>query len=180
MVVATDGRADAEPGLDGADGRSVAVVVRVDQPDEPEREHRGVDVVRAVRRSERTNRRVPAVGEHVVGDGGAQRLPLGPVATENLGGNVERAIDGQPAHRLGVDVVARGRSDLPDPLICFLPAVLDRAHQILDQAPVPRRERRSGPAQLADERQDGPEDVELDLVVGGVADAHRPTPPVPR
>ena len=68
----------------------------------------------------------------------------------------ERAVDRQPAHHLGVDVVARRQPRLPDAVVGLVPAALDRLHHRLDHVPVlvpdrarapwprPRAGRRSG------------------------------------
>ena len=88
--------------------------------------------------------------------------------------HLERAVDGEPAHDLGVDVVARRQPGLPDAVVGLVPATRDGLHHRLDDAPVLVLHRAARGRDGGDEVGDRAEDVELDLAVGGVADAHRP------
>ncbi len=69
--------------------------------------------------------------------------------------------------------MARRGPHLPDALIGLRPALLDGGDEVFDEAPVARRQRGIDLAELMDELEYWAEDVELDLVVGGVADPHR-------
>jgi hypothetical protein len=71
-----------------------------------------------------------------------------------------------------VDVVAAAGADFPDAVVGFHPACLDGLDHGADEAPVIGRDGRAALGEEGDEIDDRAEDVELDLVRGGVAEAH--------
>ncbi len=72
-----------------------------------------------------------------------------------------------------MDVMTGRGADLPDPLVGLGPPLVDRSHQILDEAPVLGRQRGTDLPELVDQFENRTEDVELDLMIGRVADPDR-------
>ena len=74
---------------------------------------------------------------------------------------------------LRVDVVARREAHLPDAVVGLVPAAVDGLDHLLDDRQWWASESRRAATATATQLDDRAEDVELDLLVGGVADAHR-------
>ena len=74
-------------------------------------------------------------------------------------------------------MVARRQPGLPDAVIGLVPAAFDGVHHRLDDAPVLVAHRAAGLDDGGEQIGDRAEDVQLDLPVGGVADADRAASP---
>ena len=122
---------------------------------------------------------MPAVFEHVGADPVAQLQPLRALAPPVLADQLHRPVHGQPAHHLGVHVVPRRQPGLPQPVVGFVPAAFDGGDHRLDDPPLLVAHRAAHLGHARDQVGDRPEHIELQLAVGGVADAHRPRPGVP-
>ena len=90
------------------------------------------------------------------------------------GGRAQRPVQRHPAHHLGVDVVPRRPPGLPDPVVGLVPAGQHGRGHLDHQLPVGVGQHALPGAEGVDQFGDRPEDVQLHLVVRGVADPDRP------
>src|SRR5699024_5926715 len=136
----------------------------------------GVQVQAVVGGGERLGGLVPALVQHLRGNLRAQRLPGGVGVATVTAGQAQCPVQGQPAHHLGVDTMARFVTLFPDAVVGFVPAPGHCLGHGTHQLPVPVDQMSTCVGQVGDEFHDGAEDVELDLAVGEVAHAHRARP----
>ena len=139
MLVAIDGVAGAQRRLDGVDGCDIAGIIVFEHAEQTDGEDRGIDIGAVVGRRERADLVVPAVGDDVVLDLLAEIDPLGAFTAEHLACDLDSPVDGDPAHDLGVHVMAWCGPHFPDALVGLRPALLDGGDEVLDEAPVARR-----------------------------------------
>jgi hypothetical protein len=106
-------------------------------------------------------------------DLGAQPLPARDrgVGTEALGG-LDGAVEGDPGHHLGVGELAPRAAHLPDALVGLAPGGLEVVHQGDLAAPDAAVDVTLKPRGRVSKVHHLSVDVELELVGGGVADAH--------
>src|SRR4051812_15715586 len=104
----------------------------------------------------------------------AQRTPAvdRTIEPEPLDG-LDRAVDGDPGHDLGVDEVPARPADLPDAFVRLAPRVLDVAQERELELPRVLVGLEPGLARLQQRVHQLAVDIELELPRGGVADADR-------
>src|SRR6185437_6964176 len=89
-------------------------------------------------------------------------------------GELAGAIEGDPAHQLRRDVVARLAASLPDPLVRLAPDLDGALRLALHDRPQPPRQPFAAARVQEDRVEHGAEDVVLALVPRAVPDPHRP------
>ncbi len=116
---------------------------------------------------------VDALGHDVGADGLAQGAPVFQRAliAEVLNA-ADRAVQHHPGHHLGIGEVLRPRAHLPDALVRLVPDLRDMADHRLLQRPALAVGAAGRLAALVEDIHQLAIDVELELLVGGVADAH--------
>ncbi len=159
---------------DRRDGAHHARVVVGEKIVEWQQETAGIERFRVVVLDEGLFLVAPALFQDLFADGIAGLFPQIAVGGKAVApGDGQAPVERDPAHHLGIDEVIRAAADFPDPRI-LLPPDLDhglahgaqkRPHLHADFADVVRQAQRRV-HELA-------VDVELQLVVGAVADAHR-------
>src|SRR5690606_16001332 len=122
-----------EMALDGVDGRGDAGIVRRQEPDQRDDEERGIEVA-AGRAGERAEHRAVAVLEDPRADrvAGAREW-LEPEPEVARASELDGALQPDPGHDLGVDVLRTPGTDLPDPVIGLRPVCHDDACQTAQQ-----------------------------------------------
>jgi len=135
VLIAVNGVAGAQPGLHGFHGGPETGIAGIEEPEEADGQHRGVEVGAVVGGRERADLIVLSVGQDVLLDLIAQHDPFRAFAAEQVLGDVDRAVDGDLAHHLGVGVVAGSGAHFPDALVGLHPALVDGADQVFDEAP---------------------------------------------
>jgi hypothetical protein len=163
-----------EVGVDGLEGVEEARVGGADELHQRHEQRRGVDGVHARVLDEGPAPLVPEDRHHLVVDGVADAAPfLERVRERPPVGETDAPVEGDPAHEPRVQKLLASAPDLPDAFVGELPVVtdpVDEANQVRPQLigdglPVLVVEV-DGVHQLA-------VDVELELVVGAVADPDR-------
>ncbi len=159
---------------DGAHGGPYALVLRREEAHQRHQEHRRVEGVRLVVLAEHAAV-VHRLRADVLLDLVGRRLPARRLlqVLAQLG-QPRPAVGGHPAHELGGGEVLGVPAHLPDAPVGLAPVGQRRLHLLADDRPDPLRERVARLRVEVDRVEVGAPHVVLVLVVGGVADPHRP------
>ena len=163
----------AQDALHSEHGRDDSRVVRRQHARERDLEDPGVDVGVAVAGRERADLRVPALAQDLFLDLRPGLDPFLRRRSSGARGDRDATIDRGPTHHLRDHEVAGGSPLLPDPVVRLAPAATHRIDDGPSELPMSIGEVHARAAQAVHEIDDGTEHVELQLVLGQVADAHR-------
>ena len=160
--------------LDRVDRAGHPRVGRRQEPDERDQERRRVELVGAVRLHERVALRVERLAADLVVDRLPDLAPLvdRPREVEALD-RVDGAVERDPGEHLRVREVAARAAHFPDPFVGPIPGALEEVHQVSLQRPRVVVGGQPVRARLVQGVHHLAVDVELELLVSRVADAHR-------
>ena len=160
--------------FDSGDGAAHARVGRGEETDQRDHQETGVEEFRAERLDEGADFGVEAVAANAVVDRLAHLAPAVERSFQaELFRRLDRPVDGDPGHDLGVGEVLPGSAHFPDALVGILPRPLDEGRQRHLQIPVRLVGLQSRLAGLIHGVADLAVHVELELSVCRVADADR-------
>ena len=168
------------PRSTAAQRRQPARVARGDEPDHRHQQARGVERRRCPCAGR--TRRAPRSRSRRRCRRGSRRAPRASARSARAAtalGDADRAVDRHPAHEPGVQELLLAAANLPDAFVRHAPVV---AHPVDEPARAGSTGRRRPVSTVLVEHVDDVQqlavDVELELVVGAVADAHRRGAPV--
>src|SRR5690606_33981876 len=141
VAVAIDGRAVAEGLFDGLDGAREALIVGRNQARAADRESRGVHEAVVESAGKAAAARAEAALQDFVADPVAALEIVLARAAEELLADLRGAVEGEPAHDLGVHVVTARDAGFPDAVVGVLPPMCYGVGEVLDEFPVLAGER---------------------------------------
>src|SRR6266571_2757779 len=163
-----------EPFGDGIDGGSHAWIGSGQESHNRYHERGGIQVIGAKRLRERSGLLTPTALE----DSGADPLPrrcpsINPVKRIQCVGKFDGTVECHPAHELRVEEIPRASTYLPDALVRLLPTCCRRIGNLDQEGACDLIELTELVAEEASRAEELTVDIELALIPGPVADAHR-------
>src|SRR5665811_13612 len=159
--------------LDLRHGVGHARVIARQETDGGDQKQARIDLLRAIRTDEAVEFLVEALLADFLMDGLSDLAPAleGALELEALRA-LDRAVEGDPGHDLGIDEVLRPAPHLPDALIRLLPGVLEMLDDRELKFPAGLLRREAAFPRLMQRIEQLAIDIELGLLVRGIADAH--------
>src|SRR5215469_1869896 len=174
-AIAIDQRVTHQLALDRAEGREPSWIGGGHEADERHQECRRVQARGADMLKERLALRVPEACEDVTVDRVPRLVPARQRGRERtLGGEADRAIDGDPAHHPRVEELLPSAPHLPDALVRPAPVGAYPVDQTQDVRPAVVPDRRTVLVVQVDRVHQLAVDIELEVVESRVPDTDRP------
>ena len=118
--------------FDGFDSADYARIIRLEEADQRHHEKTGVEVFRAVKLNEGIEAGVETLPAYLLVDGGPKRLPFRDISADPaLLHGLDRAIDGNPRHHLGMNEMPARTAHFPNSIIGAIPCGLQKFNQRL-------------------------------------------------
>ena len=163
--------------LDGGDDPRIVIRKKAENRDQ---QAAGIEGVGLVVLDEGLLLLVPPLLQHFPADLLPRLVPAIQVGGKTVAaGDGDPPVEGHPAHHLGVDEMPGAAAHLPDAAVLLAPVLANGVADVRQQGPDLQVDFADVAGQLEGGVHDLAVNVQLPLLDGGVADAHRPRPLVP-